>query len=141
MTVVFTYGSLMCDDIMAAVTGSDTLLNEAAVLAGYKRYAILDEAFPAVVAEPLASVVGKVYTGVDETNLARLDAFEGEWYSRKSLQVRGVDEQSINAEVYVLRPEYSSVLAPWSWSYEYFLEHGRQAFMAQYIGYQRLFDR
>jgi hypothetical protein len=53
----------------------------------YRRYALLDLPYPAIVAAAGASVEGVLYLGVDDADLARLDAFEGSEYRRDALPV------------------------------------------------------
>lgn len=139
MATVFTYGSLMCEDIMAAVTGHN-LDFESARLSGFARYAVRGEAYPAIVPESSATVAGRIYYGVTESGLARLDAFEGDWYLRDSVVVNTAQGRLVEAQSYIFRPEYAHFIADWPWSFEYFLEHGRQSFTDQYLGYQRLLE-
>ena len=137
MATVFTYGSLMCEDIMAAVTGSN-LDFESARLSGFARYAVRGEAYPAMVRESSATVTGRIYYDVNESGLARLDVFEGDWYFRDSVVVNTAQGRLVEAQSYIFRPEYAHFIADWPWSFEYFLERGRRSFTEQYLGYQRL---
>ena len=136
MAIVFTYGSLMCDDIMAAVTGQ-ALASESASLNDFARYAVRNEAYPAIVPEASAKVQGRVYYDVNELVLARLDLFEGDWYSRVALEVE-VQGTLVEAQTYVFRDECRQQLADWLWDFEFFLQHGKHIFTAEYLGYQRL---
>lgn len=137
MAIVFTYGSLMCDDIMAGVTGLD-LPSDAAVIANFARYALRGEAFPAMVAEDLARVDGRLYYDVDESALACLDVFEGDCYQRCTVSVRKSNGTILEADTYVLCDQYHSLLADWDWDFDYFLAHGKMDFTRRYLGYQRL---
>lgn len=137
MAIVFTYGSLMCNDIMAAVTGVD-LPSDAAVIVNFARYALRGQTFPAMVAEDLARVDGRVYYDVDESALARLDVFEGDYYQRCSVSVNTSNGTRLEAQAYVLRDVYLSLLADWGWDFEHFLAHGKKDFTSRYLGYQGL---
>ena len=86
MATIFTYGSLMCEDIMAAVTGQNLVFDEAHLL-DYERYAVRDEEYPAIIPKTASTVQGRVYYGVNEEGVARLDSFEGDYYQRVLLKV------------------------------------------------------
>src|SRR6185369_5509088 len=51
---LFTYGSLMCADIMAAVVG-DQLRCTPAILSGYRRFLVRDEYYPGVIPDAQAA--------------------------------------------------------------------------------------
>jgi len=57
---LFTYGSLMCADIMAQVAGAQ-LQSSPAVLNGYRRYLVRGEQYPGIVADADGQVAGIVY--------------------------------------------------------------------------------
>lgn len=57
---LFTYGSLMCEDIMAEVADAQ-LRCTPAILPGYRRFLVKDEQYPGVVAEATGVVAGIVY--------------------------------------------------------------------------------
>ncbi|CAA0081482.1 gamma-glutamylcyclotransferase family protein [Zhongshania aliphaticivorans] len=136
MAIIFTYGSLMCEDIMTAVTGQKLAFDEARLI-GYERYAVRGEAYPAIIPKTASSVQGRVYYGVNEQGLARLDSFEGDYYQRILLKVNVLD-RPLDAHSYVFRDEYRGLLADWRWDFEYFLQYGKQKFTSQYLGYRRL---
>ncbi|WP_269620085.1 gamma-glutamylcyclotransferase family protein [Zhongshania sp. BJYM1] len=138
MATVFTYGSLMCEDIMAAVSGFNNLHSEAAVLKGFARYAVIGEAYPAIVQDASTAVEGRIYFGVDQHGLARLDVFEGDWYTRETLAVETHEGVFVSAETYVFRDECEHLVADWHWNFEHFLKTGKQTFIDQYLGYKRL---
>ena len=136
MATIFTYGSLMCEDIMATVTGQNLVFDEAHLL-DYERYAVRDEEYPAIIPKTASTVQGRVYYGVNEEGVARLDSFEGDYYQRVLLKV-SVLGRPLEAQSYVFREEYRGLLADWSWDFEHFLQHGKHKFTSQYLGYQRL---
>jgi len=140
MANVFTYGSLMCADIMAAVCGENSTF-ENGVLAGYRRYAVRGEDYPGVLPETCAKsaeVAGIVYRDVSDEGLRRLDVFEGDYYQRRSVRVQLVDGQFIAAEAYIFRPQFRGLLADWPWDFEHFLASGKARFSGAYLGFQKL---
>lgn len=133
---IFTYGSLMCPDIMSAVTGL-ALVGEPATLHGYRRYAVRGEHYPGAVAESGYSVQGVVYSGVSSDALRRLNAFEGECYQRTPITLFAADGSLVEAHSYLWREALRHQLAPWDWSFSHFLSKGKAEFMARYVGFCR----
>ena len=83
---VFTYGSLMFPEIWNQVVRG-SYPSCPARLEAYRRFSIVEVSYPAIVAEPGASVEGVLYLGVSADDVARLDAFEGAEYRRAGLAV------------------------------------------------------
>jgi len=141
MANVFTYGSLMCADIMAAVCGENSTF-ENGVLAGYRRYAVQGEDYPGMVPAAIAKerpeVVGIVYRDVSDEGLRRLDVFEGDYYQRRSVRVQLADGEFIAAEAYIFRLQFRDLLADWPWDFEHFLASGKARFSGAYLGFQKL---
>ncbi|THF60660.1 gamma-glutamylcyclotransferase family protein [Pseudothauera rhizosphaerae] len=133
----FAYGSLMCGDIMTPVAGA-AFPAAPAVLHGYARHPVRDEAYPAIVSSPGASVSGLLYRGLDATALQRLDAFEGEMYERSPVEVTLPDGSRVPAQTYVFRPAHAHLLLPGEWDFDAFLAHGKARFQARYLGFRRL---
>lgn len=133
----FTYGSLMCDDIMAAVAG----LRAAAVparLDGYRRSPVIGEHYPGMVPAAGDKVEGVLYLELPDTAWARLDAFEGDEYRREQVSVACADGRIETAWTYVFKPEYAARLAAGAWDFERFLETGKARFEARYLGFDSL---
>lgn len=97
---LFAYGTLTFPRLMAAVTGR-SFASEPALLEGYVRYALRGETFPGLVEEPRSATDGLLWREVDRQSLARLDAFEGEWFARRAVSVR-VAGVPVPAQTYVL---------------------------------------
>jgi gamma-glutamylcyclotransferase (GGCT)/AIG2-like uncharacterized protein YtfP len=136
----FAYGSLMCEDIMAAVCGVAVaaLSGRPAQLAGFARHPVLGESYPGMVPAPAQSVAGIVYLDLPATVWARLDAFEGEMYERQPVSVALGDGQILIVQTYVFRPEFAHCLAHGEWDFEAFLKEGKGHFITRYLGYTRL---
>lgn len=133
----FTYGSLMCAEIMAAVCGM-TLASAPALLEDFSRHPIRDQDYPGMVPARGGEVRGVLYRDVPPLALARLDAFEGVQYERTTVRVKLADGSPIEAETYVFRPEHAALLLPGEWDYPRFLSEGRVRFERQHIGYTQI---
>lgn len=109
---VFTYGSLMFPAIwQRVVRGSYRALP--ATAAGFARYAVREATYPGMVREPGAAVEGVVYLDVDATDLAALDAFEGDEYRRETITVRLADGARLTADAYVFLAVQRLLPTPW----------------------------
>lgn len=133
----FTYGSLMCEDIMSAVCGMP-VAGETATLAAHRRHPVRGEAYPGMLPTPGFSVAGVLYRGLPPAAVERLDAFEGPQYERASVTVTLTDGSRIEADTYLFRPELAGQLLPGDWDFERFLREGKPRFEQQYVGYDRL---
>ena len=78
---VFTYGSLTFDAVWQAVVRGACGSVPAAVQ-GYRRHALRDATYPAMVAAAGGEVRGRLWLAVADDDLARLDGFEGAEYRR-----------------------------------------------------------
>jgi hypothetical protein len=133
----FTYGSLMCEDIMRAVSGH-AAVHEAAELAGYSRHPVTGEHYPGIRPQAAGRVVGVLYRDLPAAAFDRLDAFEGSQYQRRTACVALRDGTEIVAETYVFRPEFARLLGAGDWDFKAFLRTGKARFEAQYLGYAHI---
>ena len=137
MRRLFTYGSLMCSDIMLSVAGACRHVGPA-VLSGFARFRVLHETYPAILPREDAAVEGVLYDEIDARAFARLDAFEGEMYSRETVSVCIRANDFRRAYTYVLRPEFLHFATKETWSFDEFLRTGKAAFTEAYVGYSKL---
>lgn len=105
---------------MQAVTGKSFPSIDAA-LNGYRRYAIKNEVYPAIIAEAGASVCGKLYTVLDQSSINILDEFEDQIYSRCERDIT-TSKNIIKAQVYVLSDQYRDILSEEPWVLEQFTD-------------------
>lgn len=134
----FTYGSLMCEDIMSAVCGTPCTRHQAATLADHRRHPVIGQEYPGMVRTAGSSVAGVLYLDLPPAAWPRLDAFEGEEYTRERVEVTLPDGCSVTAWTYVFKPQYASRLAAGDWDFEHFLRHGKARFEAAYLGFATL---
>ncbi|UCE33018.1 MAG: gamma-glutamylcyclotransferase [Burkholderiales bacterium] len=84
---VFTYGSLMFAPVWSRLVRG-RYRSAQARLDGYRRLAVRGKSYPGLVREVGACCRGTVYFGVSARDAARLDAFEGSAYLRRTVRCR-----------------------------------------------------
>ena len=127
----FTYGSLMCEDIFAAVSGM-TLRPHPARLSGFSRHPVIGTDYPGIRHNDEASVPGQLYFGVSALALERLDRFEGDEYQREEVAVTLDDGRTEDAWVYVFDPRQHHRLDAGAWDFDRFLRHGKARFLRRH---------
>lgn len=96
----------MFSQVWNAVVKGDYLADPAEVF-GFVRRSIIGDTYPVVIpSEERAVLQGRIYFHVDQTDLARLDAFEGEYYSREMTRARLANGSEIDVAIYVMKPAY-----------------------------------
>lgn len=129
MAHIFTYGSLMFEEVWSSLVSAH-YTRAPALLEGYARRCVKNEDYP-VVFEANESVQGVLYYDVEPYDVARLDAFEGEYYERKTVFLHNC----IDAQVYVLKKEYFEIIDDRLWSEEAFAKEGIKRFCEHYKGF------
>jgi len=137
MRNLFTYGTLMCEDIMQQVAGC-LPARLPATLRGYQRRAVRDAHYPGLVVCAAGRVEGVLYRELPGFAWPRLDDFEGDMYLRRRVRVALADGATLAAETYVVRPRFVARLAQGDWSLAEFLRSGKASFCREYQGYRRL---
>jgi gamma-glutamylcyclotransferase (GGCT)/AIG2-like uncharacterized protein YtfP len=136
MPDIFTYGSLMCEDIMHRVAAC-RLTATPASLSGYRRSRLHGLEYPAIFPAQGGEVSGILYLGLNPEALQRLDIFEGELYSREELVVTA-GGKPLPAMAYVLKRPYHHLLSGQEWHLAEFLQGGKARFEAAYFGFASL---
>lgn len=135
MINLFTYGSLMCSDIMIRVAGCQADFSPAC-LNNYFRSAIRDREYPGITPRRGTMVTGVLYLNLSSEPIQRLDVFEGELYRREVVEVVTEHDGVIEAMTYVIKPQYRDLLTDEEWSFNYFLAVGKKRFEQTYFGFQ-----
>ena len=100
MTHIFTYGSLMFEEIWTRVVRGRYRAMPA-IAPDHVRFAVRDETYPAMIASPGSQVAGVVYLNLDENDVKALDRFEGEDYRRCAIDLTLADAGALVAETYL----------------------------------------
>lgn len=132
MAHVFTYGSLMFAPVWEKLVKGEYLATKGE-LHHYARRCVINEDYP-VVFQADEKVKGVVYYDVNEEDLQALDDFEGEFYERITVDIK-TRTQTIQAQVYVLKKAYFSIIDDKLWSVEDFEKEGMKRFLANYKGF------
>lgn len=137
MTNLFTYGSLMCNDIMCRVAGCRASF-VSATLKDFRRSTLHGVDYPGITTYPGAEVQGVLYLDLPTEAIERLDNFEGEQYIRQEVLVMTKNGTPGKAMAYIIKPEYNHLLTGEPWSYQHFLAVGKAKFLDAYLGFQRI---
>ena len=132
MTHLFTYGSLMFEDVWNRLVKGN-YLSQKATLNGYARRAVKEDVYP-VIFQANELVEGVVYYDINEEDMVILDTFEGEYYERKEVELL-VKNEPIRAYVYVLKEKYFDKIDPKPWSDALFATEGIKRFLTNYKGF------
>lgn len=138
---LFCYGTLQSPLVMKAVTGNAYDGQEATLL-DWARYRVEKTEYPGIIQEQGQRVTGKLYWGIDEEALEKLDAFEGDKYERVVVPITLADGSVKNAWAYAFKDEYLNLLSSDPWEFDRFLQNGLERFINWFVEDRRdLFDR
>lgn len=126
----------MIADVMYAVTTRKFRFVEAN-LRGYARFTVKGESYPGIIPATDAITAGIIYYNVDEPSLARLDIFEGELYQRTPIQAEAQGGKILNAETYVIKPEYRDYLSSKGWDVNKFTKTYLETFLESCQGFPK----
>ncbi|KAK9475231.1 uncharacterized protein V1510DRAFT_410408 [Dipodascopsis tothii] len=127
LRAIFCYGTLMSPDVTKRVLSgcryssfSDLVFTDG-TLHGYKRHALSDEMYPAIISSEGSSVLGKLVRNITREQLQYLDQFEGSEYKREVVDVcvQGEDAPS-KAYCYIWVDDIDRLL-PEDWNYQSFI--------------------
>lgn len=130
MTALFVYGSLMNDEVTDSLLGH-RFDKQHVKLHGYARVGLQGADYPAIFPCQDKEVSGMLLLNLSAEEVAILDAFEGDQYTRQRVQVEHVDTGMLTpCYTYVFKPEYHHLLLDCEWHNEEF----RLSKMAAMIG-------
>ena len=134
MTHLFTYGSLMFEDVWNRLVKGN-YLSQKATLMNYARRSVKNDEYP-VIFQANELVEGVVYYDINEEDMITLDAFEGEYYERKEVELL-VEGRYVKASAYVLKEAYFNLIDTKPWSDTLFAQEGIHNFLSDYKGFLR----
>lgn len=127
----------MCPEIMREVAGKFEFVCDA-VLNDYICLAVKEEEYPGIKANIGSKTTGKLYTGISDEGVDRLDVFEGEYYQRTEVMVEDIDGTKYMADTYMFRDKYSDFLCSIEWDFQDFEKNGKKLFEDNYFGWKEL---
>lgn len=141
MDRLFCYGTLQSPLVMKAVTGQ-AYSGQEATLQDWARYRVRGSEYPGIIREQNSVVTGKVYWGMDQQAIGKLDAFEGDKYERVIVKVTMADGSLEEAYAYAIREDCKKLLSEDPWDFDRFLQNGLEKFIHWFVEDRRdLFDR
>ena len=134
MNKVFTYGTLMCEDILQTIVDQHECLGTTR-LQGFRRLCIRNEHYPGIIQASDYEVQGIVYNLPQQDSLHKLDYFEGDMYQRIPVSVELDNGDCLQAFTYVIKDHYRHMLEQKDWDFEVFKKHYKSAFITTYSGF------
>lgn len=131
---LFVYGSLMYEEIWRRLVSRE-FQRMPARLDGYRRLRIRGEDYPGLV-KGAGTVSGRVWLGVDEDTLKRIDRFEAECYRRVSGRVVNDAGVEMPADFFEIKESHMSLVEDVEWDTREFERSGLARFVAGYAGFK-----
>lgn len=105
---------------MAAVIGYEPN-SLAATLYGYHRFKVVNQVYPGIieVSDASSAVEGLVYSHLSEEDMAKLDLFEGDFYSTMQVSVKLLNDTQLNAHTYVWSGDIDNLIGTWSFEEDF----------------------
>jgi len=128
MEKLFVYGTLLFDQIMIRVCRK-TFPSRKAILPDHARFRVRSAPYPAVIYRKGSSVDGIVYLDIDGVSLQILDAFEGAYYERISVDIISDKRETLASYAYRIKERYSHLLTDEPWDIGKFMSHEFTSFL------------
>jgi gamma-glutamylcyclotransferase (GGCT)/AIG2-like uncharacterized protein YtfP len=132
---LFAYGTLQIAEILVQLIGRP-LPALHAVLVGYRCFRVSEKPYPAIIAEPGASVSGLLQTDVSPAELALLDRYEGDFYERRLVELQTAGG-AVPGFAYVLRAAHREQLSGEEWDLARFRRDHLAHYLAEVARMQR----
>ncbi len=122
MTSLFAYGTLLVPRIWRGVVGRD-FPSIPASLPGHAIYRVKDADFPGIIpTDTDDKVPGRIFTGLDEEVITRLDAYEDDFYVRREVTLLDARGNPLESQAYVVADAFREGLSSDPWTLEWFEE-------------------
>jgi len=125
---LFSYGTLCLPEVMGKVAGRRFESSDA-ILPGYRSFLIRGHVYPGMIHTGESFAPGKLYCDIDAAALARIDAFEGDYYRRETVTPVRKDGTTIEAYAYILVDSLHYLLSDKQWREEEF----RRNYLHRYL--------
>jgi len=128
MIDLFVYGTLQIPEVFQAVTGRNVPA-EPARLAEHARYRLKGLSYPGLVVEDGAVTEGLLFRRLGPGEVARLDAFEDDFYERRMVSVTTLAGETVEAETYIVPAASRHRIDPRPWCLDEFRSQSLQSFL------------
>lgn len=125
---LYTYGSLRLPQVWEKVVGR-TFLTTPGRLRDHVALRVKGRLFPGIIPRAGAVTAGTVYHDLDDDALVLLDAYESTLYERLPVVVE-TSGGPVDAQAYVVKPEYQIELESTPWDFQAFVEQDLAEYMA-----------
>lgn len=133
MDSLFAYGTLLEPRIWKAVTGARSIVSEPATLPNHSIFRVEGADFPGILADrPGDEVPGRLFSEIDPVALARLDAYEDEFYERRGVEVILADGRTVPTQAYVVPERHRSWLSDERWTIEWFRTEALDSYLRRH---------
>ena len=109
---LFTYGTLMVEEIFLTVTGQK-FSSSSAYIMGYQRYQVRNKNYPGIVLDN-GMVSGQLYFYLPPEIIKLIDAYEGDEYQRIKVEAFANPTGVFTAWCYLYKTEENLFKQPWS---------------------------
>jgi len=134
---IFTYGTLAFPGVMRAVTGR-TFASRRAWVCGFARLRVRGVVYPGLLETGGRCTDGRVYLGVDDQSLARLDRFEDWLYERRVVEVVLLGGAARRVDAWVVPPHHASFLLRVPWDADRFVRRYLHRYLRGCRDFRRL---
>jgi len=128
MIDLFVYGTLQIPEVFQAVTGR-RVPAEPARLADHARYCLKGLPYPGLIVELGAVTDGLLFRRLGPREVARLDAFEDDFYERRTVSVTTLAGETVKAETYIVPAVSRHRIDPRPWCLDEFRSRSLQSFL------------
>ncbi len=105
-----------------------------AEIIGYKRLKVKNADYPGLI-KGEGIVQGFVWLNVSQSNIEKLDLFEGKFYKRVESIATDINTNKIVVDFYIIHDLYLSILEDVEWNKEDFEQQGLKRFLKNYVGF------
>ncbi len=119
---LFVYGTLEVSAVMREVIGRSLPFSTAAAL-DHRRSMIRGRVFPGMTPARGRHTVGRLYSGLEPEEFARLDEFESDFYERREITVDRPRRGRETAFAYVVPESSVDILDERMWDRAFFVRH------------------
>lgn len=109
---LFTYGTLMVEELFLSVTGQ-MFKSTPAYISGYQRYQVKNKNYPGIILDK-GLVTGQLYFNIPHDTINLIDEYEGDEYQRIKVEAIANPTGLFTAWCYLYKDATNLLHQPWS---------------------------